>query len=186
MKKLLSLTLIALLVFSMTACGGVKQEDFDAVQSDLSVAMAERDTAIAERDTAIAERDVAIADTAVIKAELEATLDTLNELTEAHEQSLIENQSLTEKLTTSETALSEKTTELAEVLAVATALEVESNAVAESVPVATPQPVSSTVYIPKSGSKYHSRASCSNMKNPSEVSESSAISLGYSKCSKCW
>lgn len=43
-----------------------------------------------------------------------------------------------------------------------------------------------TVWIPKTGSKYHSRSSCSNMKNPSQVSESAAISWGYDRCSKCW
>jgi len=42
------------------------------------------------------------------------------------------------------------------------------------------------VWIPNSGSKYHSTASCSNMKNPSHVSLSSAISMGYTACKKCW
>ena len=41
------------------------------------------------------------------------------------------------------------------------------------------------VWIPKSGSKYHSISSCSNMKNPSQVTKSTAISKGYSACSKC-
>ena len=45
---------------------------------------------------------------------------------------------------------------------------------------------SETVWIPQSGKKYHSRASCSNMKNPSEVSIEYAISLGYTACSKCY
>lgn len=55
-------------------------------------------------------------------------------------------------------------------------------------PEPTPEAVSSggMVYIPKSGSKYHESPNCSNMKNPSEVSESTAISRGYEKCSKCW
>ena len=42
------------------------------------------------------------------------------------------------------------------------------------------------VWIPGSGSKYHSYEGCSNMKNPSEVTEDEAISRGYSACSKCW
>lgn len=45
---------------------------------------------------------------------------------------------------------------------------------------------SGIVYIPKKGKKYHSKPSCSNMKNPTEVSESTAISRGYTRCSKCW
>ena len=37
---------------------------------------------------------------------------------------------------------------------------------------------SETVWISQSGKKYHSKASCSNMKNPSEVSIEYAISKG--------
>lgn len=43
-----------------------------------------------------------------------------------------------------------------------------------------------TVWIPNSGSKYHSNSSCSRMKNPSEVYISSAIAWGYGRCSKCY
>ncbi len=41
------------------------------------------------------------------------------------------------------------------------------------------------VWIPESGSKYHSKASCSGMKNPTEVTESKAISMGYEPCKRC-
>ena len=41
------------------------------------------------------------------------------------------------------------------------------------------------VWIPKSGKKYHSTPSCSNMKNPSEVTLSKAIESKYEPCSKC-
>lgn len=44
----------------------------------------------------------------------------------------------------------------------------------------------SVVWIPQSGSKYHSNPGCSNMKNPSEVSESQAISMGYEPCKRCF
>lgn len=43
-----------------------------------------------------------------------------------------------------------------------------------------------TVWIPKTGKKYHSTPSCSNMKNPSRVSLPYAKSHGYGKCRKCW
>lgn len=43
-----------------------------------------------------------------------------------------------------------------------------------------------TVWIPKSGSKYHSKSNCSSMKNPTEVSLSDAISRGYTACKKCF
>ena len=43
-----------------------------------------------------------------------------------------------------------------------------------------------TVWIPRSGSKYHSHSSCSNMKNPSQVTLSEAQSRGYKPCKKCY
>ncbi len=42
------------------------------------------------------------------------------------------------------------------------------------------------VWIPRTGSKYHSNSGCSNMKNPSQVSKDDAISMGYEPCKKCY
>lgn len=42
------------------------------------------------------------------------------------------------------------------------------------------------VWIPRSGSKYHSWKGCSNMKDPSQVTEEEALSIGYERCKKCW
>ena len=42
------------------------------------------------------------------------------------------------------------------------------------------------VWIPKTGSKYHRKSSCSNMKNPSQVSKQVAIQRGYEPCKKCY
>lgn len=42
------------------------------------------------------------------------------------------------------------------------------------------------VWIPQSGSKYHSYAGCSNMKNPTQVKKSTAEERGYTPCKKCW
>lgn len=41
------------------------------------------------------------------------------------------------------------------------------------------------VWIPSSGSKYHSYSGCSNMKNPTQVTLSRAKALGYSACQRC-
>lgn len=50
----------------------------------------------------------------------------------------------------------------------------------------TTNSTSAYVWIPQTGSKYHIRSSCSNMKNPSKVKKSEAISRGYEPCSKCY
>jgi membrane protein involved in colicin uptake len=42
------------------------------------------------------------------------------------------------------------------------------------------------VWIPRTGSKYHSNSSCSNMKNPTQVSLSEAQAAGYEPCKKCY
>lgn len=43
------------------------------------------------------------------------------------------------------------------------------------------------VWIPTNGgTKYHSKSSCSNMKDPIQVPESEAIDLGFSACKRCW
>lgn len=55
----------------------------------------------------------------------------------------------------------------------------------ETKPSETTKPTETMVWIPKSGTKYHSRSSCSNMKNPSQVTKSEAESMGYGPCSKC-
>lgn len=49
-----------------------------------------------------------------------------------------------------------------------------------------PEPSAGMVWIPKSGSKYHSYSGCSNMKNPSQVTQAQAIAKGYTPCKKCW
>lgn len=43
-----------------------------------------------------------------------------------------------------------------------------------------------TVWIPKTGIKYHKRSFCSNMKNPSAVTKQEAIKRGFTSCKKCW
>lgn len=42
------------------------------------------------------------------------------------------------------------------------------------------------VWIPNSGSKYHSHSGCSNMKNPRQVTKQDAINQGFDACKKCW
>ena len=49
-----------------------------------------------------------------------------------------------------------------------------------------PQSQETMVWIPKSGSKYHSDPECSSMKEPAQVSLSQAESMGYTPCKKCW
>lgn len=47
------------------------------------------------------------------------------------------------------------------------------------------QPSEEMVWIPNTGSKYHSKAGCSNMENPRQVTKSEAESLGFTPCMRC-
>ena len=50
----------------------------------------------------------------------------------------------------------------------------------------TTKNVTVMVWIPKSGSKYHSHSGCSNMKDPSQVPLADAVSQGYEPCKRCY
>ena len=47
-------------------------------------------------------------------------------------------------------------------------------------------PVGATVYVSRTGSKYHSNPSCSNMKSPIKMTVDDAIATGRTPCSKCY
>lgn len=41
------------------------------------------------------------------------------------------------------------------------------------------------VWVPRSGSKYHSKSDCSGMKNPHQVTLEEALSCGFTPCKRC-
>lgn len=46
--------------------------------------------------------------------------------------------------------------------------------------------VGDSVWIPRTGSKYHRTPDCSGMNSPTQVSRSEAISMGYEPCKRCY
>jgi DNA-entry nuclease len=42
------------------------------------------------------------------------------------------------------------------------------------------------VWIPNSGSRYHNKSTCSNMKNPTKVTLQEAERLGFTPCGRCY
>ncbi len=71
-------------------------------------------------------------------------------------------------------------------LAAEAAKKAEAEKVAQQATQQASEPAKEMVWIPRTGSKYHSRSSCSNMKNPSQVTIDQAKSSGYSPCKKCY
>lgn len=55
-----------------------------------------------------------------------------------------------------------------------------------STPAPTPEANGQTVYVSRTGSKYHSNPNCSNMKNPSSMTMEEAQTKGLEACKKCY
>ncbi len=51
---------------------------------------------------------------------------------------------------------------------------------------AAQQPQEAMVWIPQTGSKYHSKSSCSGMNNPTQVPISTAEARGFTPCKRCY
>ena len=99
----------------------------------------------------------------------------------------VSKEQTTQIVANTEKVTKEKTTEAVTEKTEAAAPQVEEKQQAVEEPVVSNNSGSSTmVWIPKSGKKYHRSSSCSNMKNPSQVTIEKAQSLGYTPCSKCY
>lgn len=99
----------------------------------------------------------------------------------------VSKEQTTQSVANTEKVTKEKTTEAVTEKTEAAAPQVEEKQQAVEEPVVSNNSGSSTmVWIPKSGKKYHISSSCSNMKNPSQVTLEKAQSLGYTPCSKCY
>lgn len=99
----------------------------------------------------------------------------------------VSKEQTTQSVANTEKVTKEKTTEAVTEKTEAAAPQVEEKQQAVEEPVVSNNSGSSTmVWIPKSGKRYHRSSSCSNMKNPSQVTLEKAQSLGYTPCSKCY
>ena len=56
----------------------------------------------------------------------------------------------------------------------------------QTTPTVALPPAENTVWITRKGGRYHSSASCSNMKNPYTVTLEQAQASGRTPCRKCW
>lgn len=102
------------------------------------------------------------------------TTATFSDINETDDTTLATTVATTTKLTTKATTTTHRTTTTTKRVTTATTQRV------------TEKPAETMVWIPASGSKYHSKSSCSNMKNPSKVTKSYAIEMGYTACKRCY
>ncbi len=81
----------------------------------------------------------------------------------------------------------EAVTEPAETVIETTEPVIETTQAATEATTQPTEPTEEMVWIPTGGgTKYHSKASCSNMDNPSHVTISQAIARGFTPCKRCY
>lgn len=187
MKKGIAFALTLLLAFTLAACSvsGISQADYDAV-------VAERDDYQVQAEEHLEALGVAQNELAAKELELE---DTLAELATAQREAEAEKKKtagLEEELDSLKAEKAELEAAAATRAAPAQTQQQQVAPVAETTvqqpaPAPAEQPAAGPlVWIPRTGSKYHSHAGCSNMKNPSQVSLDTAIASGYGACKKCY
>lgn len=169
MKKWFPLFLAFVMCLSLAACG-VPQEEYDAVSEQLETITFERDQAIRKQNTLTTEKEALEKQVRSFEEELAVLKETNGTL-----------QSKVDELTSELSAAKQKQ----EDTKLATESSKNSSGSSGSSGSVT-QTSGGYVYIPRTGSKYHSTSTCSNMKNPSKVLKSRAIDMGYGQCKKCW
>ena len=105
-----------------------------------------------------------------------AAIAKANAEAEAQEQKEAEEKARAEQEASEKAASEQAAAEQA-----ATQAQAEQEAAAQ-----TQQPQEQMVWISQSGSKYHSNSSCSNMKNPTQITISEAQNRGLEPCKKCY
>lgn len=110
---------------------------------------------------------------------------------EAEEQKRLEEEAAAQKAEEERLAAEEAARQQAEEEARKQAeLEAQQQAEAEAQQAAAQQQAQqqqeTMVWIPSSGSKYHSHSGCSNMNNPTQVTKSEAESRGFAPCKRCY
>lgn len=203
LQYLLALSLLV----SCTASSAVTQDDFDALQNDYTALQKEHSALQDQYDqlqleyTELQERDPQAEADAEFQAQLDDANKQIQDLTAQLEESSSQIQTLTAQLEDANGQVQDLTTQLniaqeaqakaEEALEQAKKQSSSSNSGGSGSSKTTTSNSNSEsgvemVWVSKTGKKYHSSSTCSNMKNPSQISLSSAKARGLTACSKCY
>ncbi len=184
MKNKLLFPLFVSLLLLFTSCTGISQQ---------------------QHDTVLAERDAYQQQVAVLEENLLQHQDTITQLEEKFAELEQNHQQVNEQLAATNSQLEDlkqQNTDLSTKLEAAQkstppqsaaqgggqpqspATVQQNQTPAPEAP--KPQTGGNLVWIPASGSKYHSHSGCSGMKNPTQVELEDAQARGYTACKKCW
>jgi hypothetical protein len=177
--------IILLLSFAALLFNNVPREDYDALQKDYDSLQSAHETLQTDYNHLQIEYDKATLDLETVKI----TLNDTQSAYEAYQNRMMPFHSLTDEELNTVASKITQTLEAkqAEDAAAQAAAEAQAVAHAEAqAQAAQQQAQENTVWIPRTGSKYHSNSSCSNMKNPSQMTLSQAQASGYEPCKKCY
>lgn len=165
MKKLLALFLaICLLTTSFTACSDTRTSaPFESSEVQMSTTEP-TETDATEASTVAVPSSTPIEESKPEQAPTESVQEETQETTQPTQE---ETQAATQPETQQETQK-------------ATAPETQPETVAPAAGSG-----GTLVWIPETGTKYHSKSSCSGMKDPTQVTEEQAIAWGYEPCKRC-
>lgn len=162
MKKCKKITgvvlLVSLIVFSTVACDYESETGVSSNSTTTAVSTTSKSTSVEETQASTIE-DITVASTEATPTEAPAT----------------------EAATTKKASSTKATTK-----ASSSRTKSSSSAAKVTVP-AEAETGSNLVWVPTNGGKkYHSKSSCSGMKDPIQVSKDTAVADGYTPCGKCY
>lgn len=174
-------SLIFVLLLLLAACSsGISEKDYSALQQEYA-ALQEENANLKSRLEDAEQRN------SELLLETERTAAALAEAqrTQADAEAALED--ARQAQADAEAALEKSKTQIASQPASGTSSSSgsSSNSNTKSSSSSSSQEAGTMVWVSKTGKKYHSSSSCSNMKNPSQVSLSAAQSRGLTPCSKC-
>ncbi len=170
MKKLALILTIFSLCVSLFACA-YDIDDFENLLNDTSLLV----NNLFSEDPTVDTENISNFDESLI-----ASLETNNEEISEYEESVVINEE--SKEISNENPKDETTSTPNEESKEEPKEEPKDESIEESIE----DPEEEWVWIPQSGSKYHSNKNCSNMKNPNKVTKEYAKEHGYEPCKKCY
>ena len=181
--------IILILSLSVLLSGKISKDDYESLKSDYESLQSSHETLEAKYNSLQSKYSQATSDLDSAKTTLNNTLSTYEEYQKRMQpfDSLTDDELNTVASRIPQTLEAKQAEEAAAQAAAEAQAQAEAQAAAQAEAQAIQQQAQeSTVWIPRTGSKYHSNSSCSNMKNPTQVSLSQAQSSGYEPCKKCY
>lgn len=175
--------IMLILTLSISLSGKASQEEYHTLQSKYTELQEDYNDLQTDYDSISSKYKALSSELKTTKTTLEQTLSDYEEYQEKMQvfDNLSEDDLTTVAAQVDQIIANKKAEEQA-----AAEAQAAAQAQAEAAAQANQQAQGQMVWIPRTGSKYHNNSSCSNMKNPSQVSLSEAQSRGYEPCKKCY